>query len=94
VQLKIPIERWEDQIVLPRNAVIKEGPDFFVLQPKGNGFRRTRVHVAYQDRDWAVIARDDSLYPGEKVVAEGAYLVHLAIRGKAGGGGGDHGHHH
>jgi multidrug efflux pump subunit AcrA (membrane-fusion protein) len=95
VQLLIPVERWKDRIVLPVDAVIKEGADSYVFQKNGNKFERKPVHVEYRDQLWAVIANDGSLFPGDVVVASGAYQMHLTMKNKAGGGVDPHaGHHH
>jgi len=42
-----------------------------------------------------VIERDGTLSPGDRVAAGGAYAIHLALKGKAGGGPDPHaGHQH
>lgn len=95
VQLFIPVERWKDRIVLPVDAVVKEGADWFVFQQNGGKFDRKPVHVEYRDQRWAVIENDGTLYPGDVVAVSGAYQMHLAMKNKAGGGVDPHaGHHH
>jgi hypothetical protein len=95
VQLQVPIERWENRIVLPVDAVIQEGADWFVFQQNGGRFDRKPVHVEYRDQRWAVIASDGTLFPGDAVATSGAYQMHLAMKNKAGGGVDPHaGHNH
>ena len=95
VGLLVPVERWEDQIVLPVEAVVGEGAEYFVYQRSGSRFCRRPVHVEYRDQRWAVIEADGTLFPGDVVAAEGAYQIHLALKNKAGGGPDPHaGHHH
>jgi len=95
VELLVPVERWENQIVLPVEAVVREGADYFAYQRIGSRFRRRPVHVEYRDQRWAVIETDGTLFPGDVVAAEGAYQIHLALKNKAGGGPDPHaGHHH
>jgi cobalt-zinc-cadmium efflux system membrane fusion protein len=95
VQLHVPVERWQNRIVLPVDAVVKEGADWFVFQQNGAKFDRKPVHVEYRDQRWAVIENDGSLFPGDVVAAAGAYQMHLAMKNKAGGGVDPHaGHHH
>jgi len=95
VQLQVPVERWENRIVLPIDAVIQEGADWFVFQQNGSRFDRKPVHVEYRDQRWAVIASDGTLFPGDAVAASGAYQMHLAMKNKAGGGVDPHaGHNH
>jgi len=95
VQLLVPVERWENRIVLPVDAVIQEGAEWFVFQQNGRRFDRKPVHVEYRDQRWAVIAGDGTLFPGDAVAASGAYQMHLAMKNKAGGGVDPHaGHNH
>lgn len=95
VKLLIPIERWKDRIVLPVEAVIKEGADYYIFQKNGDHFQRKPVHVEYRDQRWAVIDNDGSLFPGDIVVSSGAYQMYLTMKNKAGGGVDPHaGHHH
>lgn len=95
VQLYVPVKRWEDRIVLPVDAVVKEGADWFVFQQNGGKFDRKPVHVEYRDQRWAVIENDGTLFPGDVVATSGAYQMHLAMKNKAGGGVDPHaGHNH
>ena len=62
----------------------------FGLRVQGRG-----RFVEYQDRRWAVIETDGVLFPGDLVIAKGAYLVHLDLKNKSGGAVDPHaGHHH
>jgi len=95
VQLLVPVERWENRIVLPVDAVVEEGAEWFVFQQNGDHFDRKPVHVEYRDQLWAVLGNDGSLFPGDVVAASGAYQIHLAMKNKAGGGVDPHaGHNH
>ena len=85
VEILVPVERWTDRIVLPIESVIQEGAEWFVFQAYGNHFDRKPVHVEYRDQRWAVIENDDTLIPGDQIVARGAYAIHLAIKNKSGG---------
>ena len=81
--------------MLPIDAVVKEGAEWFVFQQYGDHFDRRSVHVEYRDQHWAVIAGDGTLSPGDIVAASGAYQMHLTLKNKAGGGVDPHaGHHH
>jgi multidrug efflux pump subunit AcrA (membrane-fusion protein) len=95
VQLLVPVERWENRIVLPVDAVVQEGAEWFVFQQNGGRFDRKPVHVEYRDQRWVVIDNDGSLFPGDTVAAAGAYQMHLTMKNKAGGGVDPHaGHGH
>jgi multidrug efflux pump subunit AcrA (membrane-fusion protein) len=95
VELLIPVDRWERQIVLPAEAVIEEGSERYVFQEIQGRFERRSVHVEYRDQRYAVIESDGTLFPGDKVAARGAYQIHLDLKRRAGGGPDPHaGHHH
>jgi cobalt-zinc-cadmium efflux system membrane fusion protein len=94
MEVRVPIERWEKQIVLPTDAVVQEGPDAFVFEQNGDHFDRVPVHIEYRDRDWVVIENDGALV-GSTVATSGAYQMQLALKNKAGGGIDPHaGHNH
>jgi len=84
LELLVPIERPKERIVLPIDAVVREGAESFVLQQNGDLFQRVSVHVEYRDRDSAVIANDGSVFPGDTVVTSGAFQIHLAIKNQSG----------
>jgi len=84
VQLLVPVERWEDRIVLPIEAVVQDGAEWFVFRVHKDHFDRKPVHVEYRDQRWAVLADDGALFPGDVVVASGAYQMHVAMKNKSG----------
>jgi multidrug efflux pump subunit AcrA (membrane-fusion protein) len=95
VQLRVPVEEWTDQIVLPVEAIAREGAESFVFQQNGKHFDRVPVHVRYRDSSHAVIASDGSLFPGDIVAQRGAHQMQMALKNKAGGGVDPHaGHNH
>ncbi len=95
VQLYVPVDTWQDRIVLPVEAVIQEGPEWFVFRQNGSRFERMPVHVEHRDQRFAVVENDGTLFPGDIVAASGAYQMHLAMKNKAGGGVDPHaGHNH
>jgi multidrug efflux pump subunit AcrA (membrane-fusion protein) len=95
MQVRVPVERWTDRIVLPIEAVVTEGGESYVFQANGDHFDRRPVHVEYRDQFWAVIANDSSLYPGDVVAKTGAFQLQTALKNKAGGAIDPHaGHNH
>lgn len=95
VEVLVPVEHWNRCIVLPIDAVVNDGADWFVFQQNGDYFNRRPVHVEYRNQRWVVIESDGTLFPGDVVAASGAYQMHLALKNKAGGGVDAHaGHHH
>lgn len=94
LELRVPIEEWTEQFVLPAEAVALEGTEAFIFLQNGRRFDRVPVRVLYRDRQSVVIARDDSLFPGDVVARRGAHQMHMAIQNQAGGGGDGHSHDH
>ncbi|MEX0703868.1 MAG: efflux RND transporter periplasmic adaptor subunit [Planctomycetales bacterium] len=95
LRLRVPVEEWPDQIVLPVDAVASEGAEFFVFQQNGEHFDRVAVHVLHRDQDSVVIANDGSLFPGDTVALRSAHQMQMALRNKAGGAVDPHaGHQH
>lgn len=95
LQLRVPIEEWADQIVLPVDAVAREGAEYFAFQQNGNHFDRVPVHVRYRDQYSVVIANDGSLFPGDIVARLGAHQMQMALKNKSGGAPDPHaGHNH
>ncbi|MCC7474413.1 MAG: efflux RND transporter periplasmic adaptor subunit, partial [Pirellulales bacterium] len=95
VELRVPVERWAERIVLPVDGLVEEGAETYVYRREGTHFDRVAVHVEYRDRQSVVIANDGTLSPGDMVAGRGAYQVHLALKNKSGGGVDPHpGHHH
>lgn len=95
LQLRVPVEEWTDQIVLPVDAVAREGAEYFVFQQNGKHFDRVPVHVKYRDQHSVVIDNDGTLFPGDIVATLGAHQMQMALKNKAGGGVDPHaGHNH
>lgn len=95
LQLQVPVESWIDQIVLPIDAVVREGVDSFVFQQNGDHFDRVAVHEKYRDQISVVIENDGAIYPGDVVALRGAHQMQMALKNKAGGGIDPHaGHSH
>lgn len=95
VQVRVPIEQWQDRIVVPIEAVAHEGTESFVFQANGDHFDRRPVHIEYRDQLWAVIANDGSVFPGDVIAKSGAFQLQTALKNKAGGAVDPHaGHNH
>ena len=95
LQLRIPVEVWTDQIVLPVEAVAQEGAESFVFRQSGKKFDRVAVHVVHSDQSSVVIANDGSIFPGDVVARRSAHQMQMALKNKSGGGIDPHaGHSH
>ncbi len=85
LELRIPVEHWENQIVLPVDAVVKEGADWFAFQQNGKSFDRVPVHVQYRDQTSVVIANDGSIFPDDVIARKSAHQMQMAIKNNSGG---------
>lgn len=95
LQLLVPVEEWVDQIVLPVEAIAREGAESFVFQQNGNQFDRVAVQVTYRDATHVVLKSDGSIFPGDVVAQRGAHQMQMALKNKSGGGADPHaGHNH
>ncbi|MEZ6087102.1 MAG: efflux RND transporter periplasmic adaptor subunit [Pirellulaceae bacterium] len=95
LQLRVPVQKWEDQIVLPVDAVAREGAEFYVFQENGDHFDRVPVHVKYRDQYNVVIDNDGSIFPGDVIAMRAAHQMQMALRNRATGGVDPHaGHNH
>lgn len=94
VRLMVPVEYLKQQIVLPADAVVKEGADAYVFRVNGRLLERVPVQLEFLDSREAVLKRDRSLAPGDFVAFNQAYQLNLALKKSQSGGGGGHGHDH
>ncbi|MCO6044113.1 efflux RND transporter periplasmic adaptor subunit [Aeoliella sp. ICT_H6.2] len=95
MQLSVPVETWENQLVLPTTAVVDEGAEAYAYRQNGDTFEQAPVHVLQRDQKAVVVANDGALFPGDVIAGNGAYQLHLAIKNKSGGAIDPHaGHNH
>lgn len=95
LELLVPVERWNNRIVLPRDAVIQDAAESYVFEKIGDHFERRAVRVEYSDQYSAVLADAGVIAPGKTVVVAGAYQIFLALKNKSGGAPDPHaGHNH
>lgn len=92
VQLLVPVQHLTDRIVLPADAVVKEGADTYVFRVNGSLLERVAVHVEFLDSREAVLANDYALFPGDVVAMNQAYQLDLAFKKAQGGAKQGHGH--
>ena len=95
LQLLVPVDEWENQIVLPVEALAREGAESFVFLQNGDHFDRVSVRVTYRDSAHVVVANDGSVFPGDVIALRGAHQMQMALKNKSGGGVDPHaGHNH
>ena len=95
MQVRVPVETWEDVIVLPVDAVARDGLEYYVFRQNGDHFDRVPVALHYRDMVSAVIGNDGSLFAGDVVATNNAHQLQMALKNKSGGGVDPHaGHNH
>jgi membrane fusion protein, heavy metal efflux system len=95
VQIRVPMEKWQDRIVLPIDAIAQEGAEIYVFRVNGERLVRQPVHVEFRDQFSAVVSNDGSLYPGDEIALNAAHQLLVALKNKSGGGVDPHaGHTH
>lgn len=85
IQIRIPVQRWDNRIILPVEAVAQEGVEVYVFEANGDHFHRRPIRIEYRDQNWVVIANDGTLKLGSTVAISAAQKLQLALKAKAGG---------
>lgn len=107
VHVLVPTNRLQSQIVLPREAVVQVGPEYFVFrevqddnEAHANGIymemEPVPVRIETRSKGSYVIKPGGQVHVGDPVAVNAAYQMHLALKAQKEGGGGahDHGHTH
>jgi membrane fusion protein, heavy metal efflux system len=95
MRLLVPVEEWQDQIVLPVDAVAKDGVEWFVFRKKDNEFERVSVHIKHRDLKNIVIENDGRIARADVIAYKAAHQLQMALKNKATGGvDAHHGHDH
>ena len=94
LSVRVPIEVWNDQLVLPVSALVTEGTESFVFRRTGLRFERCRIVLKHRDMASIVLGEGSEVQPGDTIVTRGADQLQLALKLQTGGGGGGHSHDH
>lgn len=93
VEVAIVLEELDFAVVVPHEAVLKDGPERYVFIRDGEVFTRQAVAIGARDDRFFEIT--DGLVPGDEIVVRGAYAVsQVRARGASTGHDHDHDHHH
>ncbi|MBX3422956.1 MAG: efflux RND transporter periplasmic adaptor subunit [Pirellulaceae bacterium] len=83
--LQVPVEVWEQQIVVPIEAITKDGGDWFIFQRNGMNLVRIPVHLIHRDQIQAVIANDGAVFVGDVIAMRAAHQLQMALKNQSGG---------
>lgn len=86
VRIRVAVEKLTDVFVLPREAVVREGPEAYVFRQNGDLFDRRPIHVLAEDRTHVVIANDGSLRPRSYIAQNAAASLNRVLKAQAASG--------
>ena len=86
VRLHVPVEQLSEVIVLPSEAVVRDGPEAYVFVQNGSLFKRVAVHIQHEDRLNVVLENDGSLGPGMFVAQSSAASLNRVLKAQAASG--------
>jgi multidrug efflux pump subunit AcrA (membrane-fusion protein) len=86
VRLKVAVEKFENVLVLPQAAVVREGPEAYVFRQNGDLFDRRSVHVIAEDRTSVVLANDGSLRPRAYIAQNAAASLNRVLKAQVASG--------
>lgn len=86
VRLHVPVEKLDNVIVLPAEAVVREGPEAYVFRQNGDLFNRIAVQVLHEDRLNIVLANDGSVKPGLYFAQNAAASLNRVLKAQAASG--------
>ena len=85
VEVLVPVERMENKLVVPVDAVAQHGPDNYVFQASGSAFLRRPVTIEYRDQRHVVLGAGSRIYAGDAIAISGAYQLQLALLNRSSG---------
>ncbi|MDZ4686746.1 MAG: efflux RND transporter periplasmic adaptor subunit [Planctomycetaceae bacterium] len=95
VRLLLPVQKLTDQIVLPTEAVVSEGPDAYVFRANGELLERVPIVIEHRDPRSVVVRNDGNVFLGDEIAMNQAYQINLALKKQQGSGIDPHaGHNH
>ena len=86
VRLHVPVEKLDNVIVLPAEAVVREGAEAYVFRQNGDLFNRIPVQVLHEDRLNIVLANDGSMKPGLYFAQNAAASLNRVLKAQAASG--------
>lgn len=86
VRLHVPVATREDVLVLPSDAVVREGPEAYVFQQNGDLFTRLPVQILHEDRRSVVLANDGSVPKNAFLAQSSAASLNRVMKAQAASG--------
>ena len=103
--VRLPQQTWDDQLVLPADAVVEDGIDYVMFRRMGvhrhpgeephADFQKVVLTVRYKDQYTVVAENDGQVKPWHEFAMNNADMLMRAMNsGEGGGGHSHHGHEH
>lgn len=86
IRLQVPVEELSNVLVVPSEAIVREGPEAYVFQQNGDLFNRLPVHVLHEDRLQIVLANDGSVKPGLYLAQSAGASLNRVLKAQAASG--------
>lgn len=86
VRLRVAVDEMKDVFVVPREAIVGEGPEAYIYRQNGDLFDRKPVHVLHEDRQEVVLANDGSIKSGAFIAQNGAASINRVLKAQASSG--------
>lgn len=86
IRLQVPVEELRNVLVVPSEAIVREGPEAYVFQQNGDLFNRLPVHVLHEDRLQIVLANDGSVKPGLYLAQSAGASLNRVLKAQAASG--------
>ncbi len=86
VQLRVAVDQMKDVFVVPRDAVVRDGPEAYVFRQNGTLFDRMPVHILHEDQRDIVLANDGTLRSGFYVAQNAAASLNRVLKAQAASG--------
>jgi membrane fusion protein, heavy metal efflux system len=80
LRLFVAVDKFDDVFVLPRAALVREGPEAFVFRQNGDLFDRIGVHVLHEDSTSVVISSDGQLRKGSYIAQNAAASLNRVLK--------------
>lgn len=83
--IRLPESQIQNAIVVPKEAIAKQGPERYVFVENGDHFDRVPIHVLARDSVNTAIANDGQVWPGQSIVVSGAHQLQMVLKNQSGG---------
>jgi multidrug efflux pump subunit AcrA (membrane-fusion protein) len=85
IEVRVPVEQFRQELVVPADAIVREGLDHYLFSVDDGHVYRRQVSVLHRDEEVAVLGPRVKWLEGASVVMSGAYQLKLAFLNQSSG---------